>query len=94
MRITGILSSVMLIAFASCAPKVYYQVFETQPENSEIKQQPNGLVYENDDCAVYYNFWGEGGDMGFRVKNKTDQPLFLDMGKSYFVLNGTPSGGT
>ncbi len=79
----------ILFLLSSCAPKVYYQVFETKSDTEGIDHRSENLVYENETCAVFYNFWGEQGDMGFRLENKTDQPLYLDMGKSYFVLNGT-----
>lgn len=78
----------VMLFFSSCSPKVYYQVFETGTINEEVKRRGDYLVYEDDKCLVSYNFWGESGDMSFSVENKTNQPLYLDLGKSYFVLNG------
>ncbi len=72
----------------SCAPKVYYQVFEAEPVNEDIEKKESALIFDNEDCGIYYDFWGNEGDMGFRIENKTEQPLFVNLGKSYFVLNG------
>ncbi|MFO8002381.1 MAG: hypothetical protein R6U46_14160 [Marinilabilia sp.] len=78
----------MILGLNSCAPKVYYQVFEAEPVNEDIEKQESALIFENADCGIYYDFWGEEGDMGFRIENKTDQALFINLDRSYFVLNG------
>jgi len=78
----------VILLFTSCAPKVYYQVFETEATTEEVERHSNALIYEDENCLVSYNFWGENGDLSFSLKNKTDQPLYLDLGKSFFVLNG------
>ena len=72
--------------FTSCSP-VYYQVFEAEPTTEDIMKQTNALVYEDENCRISYDFWDEYGDMSFRVVNKTEQMLYLDLGKSFFVLN-------
>jgi len=73
--------------FTSCSP-VYYQVFEAEPTTEDIMKQTDALVYEDENCRISYDFWDEYGDMSFRVVNKTDQMLYLDLGKSFYVLNG------
>lgn len=74
--------------FSSCSP-TYYQVYEVK--SNALKQADNSLVYENEDLKVMYNLWSDGGSMNFIVQNKTDRDLFLDMGQSFFILNGEAS---
>ena len=71
--------------FTSCSP-AFYQVYEVK--SNALKQAENSLVFENEDLKVMYNLWGDGGTMNFIVQNKTDRDLFLDMGQSFFILNG------
>ncbi len=76
---------------ASCASVYeFIQVVRTQPTSadSKIKESYGGMLYEDDICAIYYNFWSEGGNMGYIFHNKTDEIIYLDLGKSFFIING------
>ena len=46
------------------------------------------MVFENEDCKVSYNLWGNGGSMAFIFENKTDRDIFIDMTQSFFIKNG------
>ena len=76
---------------ASCAQTYHFvQVFETQSSNQSapVKQQNGGLVYEDDECLVFYSLWAHGGDASFGIYNKTDQIMYVDLSKSFFIRNG------
>ena len=76
---------------ASCAQTYHFvQVFETQSSNQSapVKQQNGGLVYEDDECLVFYSLWANGGDASFGIFNKTDQIMYVDLSKSFFIRNG------
>ncbi len=76
---------------ASCAQTYHFiQVFETQSskQSAPVKQQNGGLVYEDDECLVFYSLWANGGDASFGIYNKTDQIMYVDLGKSFFIRNG------
>lgn len=80
---------------ASCASIMYstyefVQVLRTQPTSadSKIKESYGGMLYEDDICAIYYNFWSEGGNMGYEFHNKTNEIIYLDLGKSFYIING------
>ncbi|MGM9810790.1 MAG: hypothetical protein ACI30J_07985 [Paludibacteraceae bacterium] len=76
---------------ASCASVYeFVQVLRTQPTSadSKIKEYYGGMLYEDDICAIYYNFWSEGGNMGYEFHNKTNEIIYLDLGKSFFIING------
>ncbi len=87
-NLTIILSISMLF---SCSVKDYYQVYKTSPEdiNSGKKSTvtKNGIIFNEKNCTISYNFWDEGGDIGFTIFNKTESDLTIDLTKSYFVLN-------
>jgi len=78
----------ILLAFllTSCASS-FYQVYQASPSD-KIALKDNMLVYEDGNCSVSYNLWGEGGDMGFIIFNKTDKNIYLNLEESFFVFNG------
>lgn len=81
--------AVLFAAIGLCAAScksTYYQVYNVQTDG--LKQQENSLVYENDDCKVLYNFWSEDGELRFIFLNKTDKDIFVNMGQSFYVVNG------
>lgn len=77
----------LALLISSCAPATYYQVYKAIPTEKLVIEQ-GSLVYEDEHCEVAYNLWAEGGNIGFSFFNKTDQNIYLDMGASFFVLNG------
>ena len=47
----------------------------------------NYMVFEDENCEVFYNFWKEYGEIGFVFHNKTSQNLYLHLDESFFVEN-------
>ena len=83
----------MLIAFGMCSCGTYYeyiQLLTTKPvdQNVPIAQVNGGLLYEDDNCTIFYNFWENGGNIGFKFYNKTDKIIDIDLSRSFFVKNG------
>ena len=76
---------VACMELTSCK-QLYYQVYDVKSE--ALKQEDNSLVYENSDLKVMYNLWGKDGSVGFILQNKIDKDLFVDMDKTFFILNG------
>lgn len=70
----------------SCTVTNYYQVFKANAEKGILNE--NEIVFEDNNCSVYYNLWSEGGYVGFRIYNKTESDLTVHLTKSFFVLNG------
>jgi hypothetical protein len=77
----------MLIMATSCAAPNFYQIHKVEPISNVL---PDGkyLVYDDENCKVFYNFWEENGDAGFKIYNKTDSTLYLNLEESFFILNG------
>lgn len=73
------------LCLASCK-SYYYQVYDVSSNN--LKMQDNSLVYENEDCKVLYNLWSNNGKLKFAILNKTDKDIFVNMGQSFYVVNG------
>lgn len=88
MKIKAI-TQVFLTAFltVSCSTTSYYQLYKTRPV-SQIKTDDRGLVYEDDNCMVTYDFWSENGNAGFIYYNKTDENIYINLSDSYFIVNG------
>jgi len=68
-------------------PPSFFQVYKVKPSENIVSKE-NALVYEDDNCKVYYNFWEEGGNVGFRFYNKTENQIYLNLEESFFILNG------
>jgi hypothetical protein len=68
----------------------YIQMLATKPVNQSapISQVNGGVLYEDENCAVFYKFWSDGGDAGFEFYNKTNEIIYLDLSKTFFIKNG------
>ena len=89
--LTFTLVSVFLMLLQSCgAYYEYIQILSTKPINNVEKTTltNGGVLYEDENCAVFYKFWDEGGDAGFEFYNKTDEIIYLDLTKTFFIKNG------
>lgn len=69
---------------SSCG-SYYYQVYDV---TSNLKEQNNQYIVENEDCYVSFNFWLHLGNAAFTFHNKTDENLYIPLASSSFVLNG------
>ena len=86
-----IIASVLCILIASCSNTYQFcQVYETRSLNQDdhLREGNNELRYENSHCIIRYNFWSNGGTADFEFYNKTDEIIYIDLAKSFFVLNG------
>lgn len=78
---------VVCATLCSCAPSVYYQLYQTQPV-SNITMHDNCMVFEDENCEVLYNFWKEYGEIGFVFYNKTSENIYLHLDECFYVANG------
>ena len=85
-------ATLLALLATSCSKKTYYQVYQTKAVDTAVcSQVGNYLVHEESDCVVRYNFYAEEGDAGFWLTNKTDSIIYVDLGETFFVLNGNAS---
>lgn len=74
------------VLLSSCSQLYsYVQVFEAQ--SSTVKNQGGGMIYEDDNCVIYYAFWAKGGDASFSIYNKTNEVMSVNPCKSFFIRN-------
>ncbi|MCC8360649.1 hypothetical protein [Salinimicrobium sediminilitoris] len=87
MKITKAIFAILSVSFlTSCASTNFYQVYKAE-HSGDLTKKDNSLVYEDENARVLYNLWGEGGNVGFQFHNKTEEPIFLHLNRSYFILN-------
>ncbi len=79
----NVLFLLFALFFASCSSVQVLEVQSSQVENYE----DDVFAYENEDLAIAYDFWTEGGVLLFNITNKSDQDLYIDFSKSIFEIN-------
>lgn len=77
----------VIALFSTSCTTTFYQVYKTAPIGS-MTSNNNSLVYEDDNCKVSYNFWEDGGDVGFLFHNKTENELYINLEESFYIING------
>lgn len=80
-------SGLIAIMLTSCGSTSFYQVYKAMPSDKLIIKD-SSLVYEDVNCKISYNLWSEGGNVGFKFLNKTEKNIYLNLGESFFILNG------
>ena len=81
------ISTLSLLVYLSSCNVQRVQIMSVASDNKMEKREGN-LVFEDENCKLTYNFWGNGGDMGFRFFNKTNTNIYVDLGESFVVKNG------
>ena len=68
----------------------YCQIYETEPvrHDGQLMNENGKLFYEDSQCVIDYCFWSNGGSADFSFYNKTDEIVYIDLAKSFFVMNG------
>ncbi len=90
-RIYIIVIAVVSVLMSSCASTYKYcQIYETKPLNPDnnVKIENGQMRYEYPQCVIEYNFWANGGSADFTFYNKTDDIIYIDLAKSFYVQNG------
>lgn len=77
----------MLLLVGCSSVSYFYQVYETSlPQN--VKMENSAMYYEDENCKIIYDFWNDGGDIGFSFYNKTNNNLYINLEESFFIKNG------
>jgi hypothetical protein len=80
-----LLSCIFAIFFSACSQTTFYQLYKTESKN--VQKNSEGMVFENDEVKVIFNFWDESGSSSFLLFNKTESDIFIDLRKSHLILN-------
>jgi len=77
-----------IILFSSCSvTKSYYQVFKTQSKEKMLNDGKT-LAYSDENCTVFYSFWGDGGNIEFAIQNNSEKNIYLNKKECFFICNG------
>ena len=82
-----ILSLAVTLLLSSCVAKSYYQVYQTQSKE-KMQRDHNSLIYSDANCTIFYNFWSDGGNIGFTIRNDSEQNIYLNKKECFFICNG------
>jgi hypothetical protein len=90
---TSFILILMTIAMSLSSCGAYYnyiQVLTAKPMNNtkQTTAKNGGMVYEDENCAIFYKFWSNGGDAGFEFYNKSKSIIYIDLSKTFFIKNG------
>ena len=81
------LIALISVLLTSCMSTSFYQVYKATPSDKIVLKEKM-LVYEDENCKISYNLWEDGGNIGFKILNKNDKNLYLNLEESFFILNG------
>lgn len=75
----------ILLLVSACTS--YVQVVETK--SNDVSYQGDNYIYEDESLKITYDLWQEEGKLAFTIYNKSERALYLDWGKSSFILGET-----
>lgn len=79
---------VLVLLLSSCSSTRFFQVYDVASSSKSNMVEVNVSEKQNDDCIISYDFWDEGGDVGFNFYNKTDKNIYIHLDECFFVMNG------
>ena len=85
MKKAFILLSLSLM-LASCATA--YQQIATVQSSQATHSRDGTLSFSSDNVVVDYDFWSLGGEVSFVLTNKSDNDIYIDLSRSFLVVNG------
>ncbi len=79
--------AILLFTLHLCACTKYAQVIYTAPHPSSTNLRDDGekFVFENDTVRIVYSFWQNRGVMSFGIFNKLEIPMYIDWKKSSYI---------
>lgn len=83
----SIFTLLLLFLLSSCTTYNFYQVYKTEPIGG-ADTKTDAIVFEDENCKISYNLWGDKGDVGFTFYNKTRQNIYINKAESFFIING------
>ncbi len=81
---------VIVVFMYSCIATTqnYYQFYKIKPIGN-ITVNQTALVYEDENCSVSFDFWGNKGNAGYWFYNKSEtQNIYINKKECFFIFNG------
>jgi hypothetical protein len=82
----SLFAMIMTLLLSSCV-STYYQVYKADSID-KMTPKDNSLIFEDENCTVFYNLWSADGNIGFRFFNKSNKSIYLNLEESFFIING------
>ena len=76
----------LLLALTSCAT-AFQQIASISSPQMRLSDDGH-FAYSEDDIVVDYNFWAPSGHVSFVITNNMDSDVYVDLGRSFLVVNG------
>ena len=76
----------LLLALTSCAT-AFQQIASISSPQMRLSDDGH-FAYSEDDIVVDYNFWAPSGQVSFVITNNLDSDVYVDLGRSFLVVNG------
>lgn len=74
-----------VMSLTSCATTAHFYQIATIA-STQIRISDEGkFLYNNSGIDIEYNFWSEYGKFGFIVTNDTNNDIFIDLSRSFFI---------
>lgn len=87
-RIMKFLLQITLL-FLICSCSSYLQITNLDSNDKElVSKELAAFVFDCGDIIVAYDFWEKGGEVRFLITNETDENIYIDLTKSFLVING------
>lgn len=78
------LISILTIVMLTSCGTMYVQVVDIR--SAEAGFNPSELYkYTDSNVTIYYNFWAQNGEPGFVIENNTNQVIYIDLSKSFYI---------
>lgn len=70
-----------------CSCSAYQQIATLS--SPHVSQNDSGsFFYAGGAVTIDYNFWAESGKVAFMITNKTEKDIYVDLSRSFLVVNG------
>ena len=81
-----LLSILSIIALTSCAT-AYQQIASVSSPQMTLRDDGK-FRFNADEIIIDYNFWAQNGQVSFIITNDSDRDVYVDLGRSFLVVNG------
>jgi hypothetical protein len=76
----------ILTMFSCSHPVCFYQLYDTTSEN--VKYENDEYYFENNELKINYDLWENQGQALFKIFNKTNNFIYINLVESNFIRNG------
>ncbi len=81
-----VLFFIAMLALTSCAT-AYQQIASISSSQMALSDEGD-FRYNDGVITVSYNFWAQNGQVSFIINNDSDKDVYVDLGRSFLVVNG------